>query len=272
MTKSEKIAKKILLDAYWSSAGWKTDDERNAIPSEDIEFAKAHGFMFDSVVWNHQSLLDGLLGLISDISHQFVVDKFVASLSSRRLDIRSGLGSYAVFHKLQKHDPINDHSHDCSHCSAPLQDSERDINVLSFERHKWGGVRHNRPEYAYHDLSCLKRTDYAAPSEKDVDILKDILAVIKNVPESCTAAELQKHLAPVIKSNKAERDSLIGILGFCGIVETLEHPGYKYKYLSQSEIELPSRRYIDMAYPACWWSGADGLNWDNVVHYFGHLL
>lgn len=272
MTKSEKTAKKILFDTYWGTAGWKTDDERNATASKDIEFAKANGFMFDSVVWNHLSLLDELLGLISEINLQFVVDKFVASLSSRRLDIRSGLGSYAVFHKLQKHDPINDSRNGCLYCSAPIQDSETDLNILSFERHKWGGVRHHRPDYAFHDLSCLTSVEFGAPNEKDIDVLKNIFAVIDNAPESCTSAELQKHLAKVIKSNKAERDTLIGILGYCGIVETLEHPGYKNRYLAQNEIELPPRRYVDMAYPACWWRGSDGLNWDSVEYYFGHLL
>lgn len=272
MTKSGKIAKKILFDTYWSSAGWKTDDERNAVSYKDIEFAKVNGFMFDSVVWNHQSLLDSLLDLISEFDRQFVVDNFVASLSTRRLDIRSGLGSYAVFHKLQKHDPANGGGHDCSYCSAPLQDSETDLNILSFERHKWGGVRHNKPEYAFHDLSCLKTVELSTPTENDIEILTNILAVVEKVSNTCTSAELQKHLATVMKSNKAERDTLIGILGYCGIIETIEHRGYKDKYLAQSETELPSRNYVDMAYPACWWRGSDGLNWDNVKYYFGHLL
>jgi hypothetical protein len=36
--------------------------------------------------------------------------------------------------------------------------------------------------------------------------------------------------------------------------------------------QLPDRGFVDMAYPACWWTGAVGVNRETVLVLFGHLL
>ena len=64
----------------------------------------------------------------------------------------------------------------------------------------------------------------------------------------------------MIKGNKAERDILLGILGVCGILGTASHPGYAHVFVAYRDRHLPARRFIDQAYPACWWTAADGVN------------
>ena len=68
------------------------------------------------------------------------------------------------------------------------------------------------------------------------------------------------------------REVLIGILGLCGVLETSEHRGYMTRFVPWSERELPARRFIDMHYPACWWTRADGVNGEAVQYWFGHVL
>jgi len=64
----------------------------------------------------------------------------------------------------------------------------------------------------------------------------------------------------MIKGNKAERDIVLGILGVCGILGTASHPGYAQAFIAYRDRQLPLRRFIDQAYPACWWTPADGVN------------
>src|SRR5262249_5500620 len=101
---------------------------------------------------------------------------------------------------------------------------------------------------------------------------KGVLQAIKAAPAETSSATLEKHLAKAFKSNKSERDALIGILGYCGIIATAEHPGFMRNFVPSSSRELPSRRFVDMAYPACWWKRTDGINQEAIAYWFGHVL
>ena len=201
-----------------------------------------------------------------------VAEAFVASLTSRRLDQRSALGSFASFRHFRDHapPPSNESCVVCGEYAASR--SAHDLSVLNFERFKWGGVRHDQPLYAALDLELFARSDRCRPTADDVETLRQLLEVIEDVPASTTAAELQKHLSPAIRSSKSEREVLVGILGLCGVMATKEHPGHFPNFVPYAERELPARRFVDMAYPACWWRGADGLNDEAVRFWFGHLL
>jgi hypothetical protein len=63
-----------------------------------------------------------------------VGEAFLASLSSRRLDLRSALGSYAVARFLAEH-AYEDSGHGrCATCGQYEETEPEDLNVLSFER------------------------------------------------------------------------------------------------------------------------------------------
>lgn len=147
-----------------------------------------------------------------------------------------------------------------------------DLNVLNFERLKWGGVRHLDPLYAAFDVERFILLEPATPQPSHVALLWDLLDAIALVPPQMTSAALHTALPRAIRGNKAERDVLIGILGLCGILETADHRGFRTSFVPHVERQLPIRRFVDMAYPACWWTGADGVNWDAVEYWFGHLM
>src|SRR5580692_2307448 len=96
----DKKAVNILRNTYWSSHGWKMD---KTIPIEDFEYAKSKKMMFDPISIDHQQSIEWLLKSFTDISKVHVVKCFISSLSSRRLELRSGLSSYAFARNFPKH-------------------------------------------------------------------------------------------------------------------------------------------------------------------------
>jgi len=227
--------------------------------------------MFDPVILTHQEAIDRLVRTVGRIDKRHAANAFVASLASRRLDWRSALGSYAIFQHVRTHTP-RVLGHRCTYCGFYTSDEERDLNVLNFERHKWGGVRHDHVEYALLDLEAFVNSEPPTPNGEDIQVFRSLVRVISSVDRRVTSAQLQSHLAGVMKSNKAERDVLIAILGFCGVFGIPAHPGYSDAFVPADERVLPDRHFVDMPYPACWWTGNVGLNRSRLLEYFSHVL
>lgn len=270
MSPEDKRALHILFESFWSPGGWKPEASRG--PSrDDFIYAKSKGVMFDPITLDHELALNELLSQIADLDKRRVVDAFLASLSTRRLDWRSSLGSYAVFQHLPHHAPITV-SGRCSVCGMYLIAGETDLSILNFERHKWGGVRHRHVEYAALDLRLFRDSDAPKPTSEDVQIFRNIMSAIAAVPSDITSASVHTHFAKCLKSNKAERDVIVAVLGYCGILGTPEHPGFSGSFVPYCDRKLPDRRFVDMPYPACWWSGKVGINQAALGEFFGHIL
>ncbi|MES2945863.1 MAG: hypothetical protein V4772_23595 [Pseudomonadota bacterium] len=265
----DKRAVKILFDVFWSSAGWKRGPEP-ATPA-DFDYAKSRGVMFDPVQLTHTQALNLLLAAIGKLDRRSVADAFVASLSTRRLDWRSALGSYAVFQHLSPHDHEGDGKR-CAICGLYTEQLTYDLNMLNFARLKWGGVTHDQPVYAAIDLNLLLKEPLPQPNGDDIRMFRGLVQAITNVPANVTSAKLHAHLPKEIKANKAERDVVVGILGYCGILGTPQHPGFSAGFVPARQRCLPDRHFIDMAYPACWWHGELGIDQGLLQDYFGHLL
>lgn len=269
MKTMNKRALKILFDAYWSPSGWKQGE--SLTPPEDFTYAKSQRVMFDPVQRTHDEIIASLRAVVERLSPRQVADGFLASLSSRRLDWRSALGSFSVARCLPSHTAVVG-ERQCRICGLYPAHLEQDLNIFNFERFKWGGVRHSNPAYALMDLELFLEAPPTAPTADDLRIFRDLVAAIEAVPSSVTSAALHTHFAATLKSNKAERDQLIAILGLCGILGTPEHPGFAEHFVPSSDRQLPDRRFVDMAYPACWWSGAVGVNQARLQALFGYVL
>lgn len=223
--------------------------------------------MFDPYVATHDEAISRLRVAAARWSLQMVADAFLSSLSTRRLDWRSALGSYSV----AQHMP--DHEQTQSEGQSKVRglyagEREQGINVLNFERFKWGGVRHSHPVYAMLDLELLAEDPAPSPTADDHRIFGDIIATVAAVLPAVTSAALHSHFAKVFKSNKSERDQLIASLGLAGVLTTADHPGFVEQFVPHMRRALPNRHFIDMAYPACWWTGKDGVNTKQVQRLF----
>jgi hypothetical protein len=266
----EKRALKILFDTFWSSVGWKQNGLQG-LNAEDFAYAKSKRLMFDPVLLNHSDAVVRLSSLVKQLTKRQVADAFLASLSTRRLDWRSPLGSYAVFQQMPLHD-TGASENQCESCGFYLNDAKHDFNVLSFERQKWGGVRHDHVEYAILDLELFLEADSPKPTQQDFQIFQEVIDSISTAPASATSSTLHSHFAGTLKSNKAERDTIVAILGFCGILGTPEHRGYTDAFVAKGDRRLPDRHFVDMNYPACWWNGMIGINQSELQTYFAHAM
>jgi hypothetical protein len=259
----DRKALQILHTTYWSSAGWKPEQ---VTPPDDLLYAKRAGVMFDPVRLSHDQVARNAIEVVAKVDAGAVADAFLASLSTRRLELRSALGSFAVLRHLSEHEFSGDRS--CTVCGGGDDPGEDiDLNVLNFERYKWGGVRHDEPLYAAFDLEQFLRCDRSEPVGADIAIFRSILRVIEGVPGETTAPQLQARLGKLLPSNKAEREVLINILGHCGVLRTPGHPGYFDSFVPECDRTIPSYRNVDMAYPVCWWRGRDGID-RTVLRYF----
>ena len=132
----DKRALKILTSMFWSPAGWNPDPK---VSSEDFAYAKAKGLMFDLVALSHDQAVDAAMDAVSRTSREAISSAFISSLGSRRLDLRSALGSYAVGRHLMSHPKaVGVGSPSCTYCGG-YDKADADPNIMSFERLKWGG-------------------------------------------------------------------------------------------------------------------------------------
>lgn len=108
---------------------------------------------------NHDGWVAAARAAVDEVTPEEVGEAFVATLNSRRLDLRSALGSYAVARHLPVHAFSASQSRRCAVCGPP-EFREADLNLLNFERFKWGGVRHDAVEYVAFDLEQFQRASH----------------------------------------------------------------------------------------------------------------
>ena len=272
--RADKLALKLLGE--WREKYFRIPKQEGdpVMPAQEFAAGKAAGILFDPIVTDHDQTMNDVIALCRAIPPQQVSNAFLSSLSSRRLDLRAALPSYAVFRHAVCHEatPFPNHMY-CTECDFYLgRVREEDLNILNFERFKWGGVRHEQPVYAAFNLGLFRREPEATVTAEDKRIFRGIIEAIEMCPQQTTAAALHKTFADLLPSNKNERDHIVETLGFCGVLETREHSGYFERFISRKDRAFPPRRNVDMAYPARWWTRADGINREALKATFGNAL
>lgn len=209
--KPDEKSRKIILKAYWGSKGWRPRPE---FSEKDLAHLRRTGYLFRGTPGSHDEAVSRLVRARDRVPKQLVVDAFVSSLSTRELEYRSPLGSYAHALHMQEHVfAPSEHLHAklCATCGL----SERvtaDWSVLNFERLKWGGVRHDEVTYQAFDIEQMAEHEPRAPSREAWQVLASILEVASRKPLSVSG--LKKALASALPSNDAERDALCHILAY----------------------------------------------------------
>lgn len=207
------------MDMFWCASGWK---DEHVVSPEDFAYAKSQGVMFDSVDLSHDHAVDAAVDIAALTTPQSAAHAFVASLTTRRLGLRSALGSYAVGRHMRKHSRDGARCTYCGEC-----DTTSEPNVLNFERLKWGGVRHASPRYIALDLAALAAEGGAVPTDDDWRILRSILQVARTISAAGRLGDLERALSGLFPSNKSERRTLIGILGYAGILIDPARPDFR---------------------------------------------
>ena len=272
----DKKAKNILFQTYWKN-GWIDSKDIKTNPA-DFAYAKEKGLMFDPLTISHDKCIEKIFEILPKISEDKVSKAFLSSLSTRRLDWRSGLASYFIAKQLtpHKYTPAESgHSYEngkvvytsytCEVCRdlkyGIIGDEDyesEDLNVLNFERIKWGGIRHGQLIYTLFDLEQFCLAEISEPTTEDIAILKSILAVIDNSLPNDYPSALEKNLSKALKSTKDEREVLMEILACIDILKPLSY-------------DRPSRGKNDWKFVE-YWRGEDKYNKEAVDKYFGKYL
>ncbi|MDR2128160.1 MAG: hypothetical protein LBP52_03715 [Burkholderiaceae bacterium] len=273
----DKKARNILFKTYWKN-GW-IDDRDRTTTKEDFEYAKSRGLMFDNISITHNECIHEILEIIEKISIEKVSQAFLSSLSNRRLDWRSSIASYSIAKQLTNHEyskavsghgynengEINYTSYTCGICRELKHGIwgyekyvNEDLNVLNFERIKWGGVRFGKILYTLFDLRMFCAEEISGPTSEDINILKNMLQTIESSQPNDYPGALEKRLSGCIKSSKNERKVLIEIMA---CIEILKPGSY----------DRPTTGRHDWRY-AEFWRGEDKYNKDAVRKYFGKYL
>jgi hypothetical protein len=266
----DRRAVQILFNRYWRPTGWKPQSEV-VTASDDFAYAKAKGLMFDDLPpLRHDEVVAWVHRAIAEVSQRQVSDAFLASLSARRLDLRSALGTWVVGRWIGTHPFARVSVNRCDICGH-YDLTATDLNILSFERHKWGGVRHDHPEYIAFDLTEFAKGGTTEPTADDRALFRKILDAASSTRPDGTQGDLNKALAKILKSNEAERNMVLKILAYCGVLEDPEHPGFARVGMTAAEREQARRPAgrSDVDYPLDWWRGRHGVNESNVRLIFG---
>jgi hypothetical protein len=274
----DKRAREILLQTFWKN-GWTRDADRRISP-DDFAYAKRMGYMFDPINLSHDQVVSRLIEERSRVDRIAVSDAFLASFGSRRLDLRSALGSYAFAANFPPHEIANTPASAvpsgalrCEWCGIYERSTpaEIDLNVLNFGRHKWGGVRHDNPTYAWLDLSLFRTEQFVEPTAADRQIMRRIIETARSMEPVATVSSLEKALAGTFKSSKDERRVLIEILAICGVLQPRNRSGYFGEFTFAYEREHTGQHLNDWGYPAIWWRGSDGVSETALAAYFPDL-
>lgn len=271
-SRPDRRALQTLFDAYWGPGGWKPDEQRHVAPAE-LAHAKAAGIMFDDVDLAHDAAIDRACLAVEGVTRHQAAAAFVASLGSRRLEWRSALGTWTFGQWLRPHayTAWSSSTGPCAECGHAMQE-RHDLNCLQFERHKWGGVRHDQPAYVAFDLEQLARCGAPTPTDDDARILRTILDVAAAMPAAATQRQLQKELARPLGGNKAERDTVLRVLAASGILRDPAHPGFATVGMSWGARQAAGRNRGDVEYPLDWWRGSHGVNAANAKLWFAAWL
>ena len=211
-------ARKPLMKMFWSAQGWRGQPVLPAPP--DLARAVAAGVMFDQKrSASHDEWVTQARKAAARTSAQETGDAFLESLSSRRLDLRSALGSYAVAGTIPEHAESIPADQACCTVCNQYPDPEEDLNVLNFERFKWAGVRRTNVRYIAFDLEQFARAPRQGPNTTDLKLANTIFAALRALPPSTTRTNAAKAI-DMLPGNRDEREALLDILNACGIWRT----------------------------------------------------
>ncbi|RAZ79957.1 hypothetical protein [Mesorhizobium atlanticum] len=274
----DKRAREILLQTFWKN-GWIRDTDRRISP-DDFAYAKRMGYMFDPIKLSHDQVVSQLIEERDRANPTALSDAFLASLGSRRLDLRSALGSYAFATNFPRHEiaatpatVVPSGARRCAWCGfyGHPTPAEFDLNVLNFERHKWGGVRRDNPTYVWLDLSLFRTEPLPESTAADRQTMHRIIETASSMRAVATVSDLEKALAGTFQSSKAERRVLIEILAVCGVLQPRNRSGYFGEFTLANEREHTGQHLNDWRYPAIWWRGSDGVSESALAAHFPGL-
>jgi hypothetical protein len=128
-----------------------------------------------------------------------------------------------------------------------------DLSLLNCEGYKWGGARHLDSHYIAFDLERFFHRERPAPSFDDVPVMNRIIDTAMSLHPEARPREMERALVGVLVSNREEREILIQILSYCGILQPKGFPGFLRSFVNFRDRRVrPDAWKIDWEYPISW--------------------
>ena len=242
-------------------------------PEDDLRYARDQGVMFEPVTLDHDSLIERLIECRDALDRGSIADAFLISLRDRRLDLRSTLGSYAVFLHLEPH-AYAPSGRWCAVCGVEGAEARAiDRSMHAFLRLKLAGsIHHDHATYAATDLALFSGTPMRDVSDEDRDVLRRVLVAIRGLPATAGLNDLQRALSGLFASTKLERQLVLELLGYTGVLQPGGRDSYGHRFVTYAERQAdPPANYWkrEWRWPVQHWTGADSVNDEAVAFWFG---
>jgi hypothetical protein len=102
--------------------------------------------------------------------------------------------------------------------------------------------------------------------------MRGVLEAIRHLPKSAQLSELNKALVGRFNSNKQERQVVLEILGYAGILKPKGWPSLFDRWVRPAEREEPGHFFKkEWQFPASGWTGKDGINEEAVRFWFRQI-
>ena len=242
----DKKAKDIILKTYWTSEGWIPEENRK-IDDADLVYLQEKGLIFEPLTITKSEILNRLQEIVETVSLKKITDAFLCSMTNNRLDWRSALGSYTNAKRLLAESNFDEYYYG--------RGVNIDLNIMNFERIKWGGISHNNGTYNWLDLTLLNAENVTKPTEKDIKTFQLVLNQIENSNINDRIDTLRDRLSSVLKSTIEERHFFTDILGSAEILKPFVY--------DRKEPEKHLWTFVGH------WRGEDKYNKEKVKKYFG---
>lgn len=239
---------------------------------ENFEYAKSKGLMFDNFNMTHNQGIDWLFEVKAKITKSKSINSFLASLSTGRLDFRSGLPAYAVSRFFPQHSFVPEGQDVfCKVCGEYCYE-EKNLNILNQFRLRTGGLVQIGigALYLAFYLEQFNLIPEVNPTIFDYEIFWNIIDVIENAEKDERPEDIVKKLTKLklIAGDKYEISQILETLSLCGIMETSEHKGYFEGHIDGLTREQREKG-DNWGYPLRWWNGKEGINHQALGFWFG---
>ena len=238
------------------------DQKKHSVSAEELAYARKMGVVVEDQPITHDQAIDILEQVFEAVSLEDATQAFLYSLSSRDVDYRYILASYAYARSWFSFD------------QGRTQEVPEKLtgSFFNWVKHRGGGIWETIGKPIFY-LEQFASMELRVASDVDVEILRSILELADSMEDKASGSALATAIrtAKLLPCNQAEAVGILETLGICGILDVPGHPGFLHSFTPPLERDTGDLRQ-SLSYPLNWWRGADGVNWENGVEVFGAIL
>ena len=240
----------------------RDDRKKHSVSAEELAYAQKMGVVVEDRPITLDRALDVLDRVFEAVSLEDAAQAFLYSLSSRDVDYRYILASYAYARSWFSFD------------RGQTEEVPEKLtgSFFNWVKHKGGGIwgTIGKPIFFLEQFAPMERR---TASDVDVEILRSILELADSMENKASGSALATAIrtAKLLPCNQAEAVGIVESLGICGILDAPGHPGFLHSFTPPLERDTGDLRQ-SLSYPLNWWHGANGVNWENAAGAFGAIL